>query len=192
MNYLICWIENNIKKWEMVKKADWEEFAMELLLNVNIDKHSIFIVPESSILSGIWLCPDTHKSNKVDFFNFFDDLGIKYEKPKISDDAQTLANKYKEEHHTLYGWISPTGQYFHCEYQGHNSLADNICFGMIETNNPSFYLETHGWIKIFKPFSGGKYSVYMGENCIANDNQIKTLEGLGLLNANGISTILIK
>lgn len=191
-NYLICWVKNKKKYWEMVKKTDHQEFLMELLLDEKVDKHTIFVVP-MDLVSGIWLCPETHKSKRVDFCNFHEDFGLKYEKPQVSNKAKQMTETYKENYaDTKYGWISPTGEYLHCEYEGHNSLADNICFGMIQTNNASRWLEEHGWIKIFKPLGVGTYSVFMGDECVANDEQIKTLEKLNLMNAHGISSILLK
>lgn len=45
MNYLICWEENHIKKWEMIKEEDNNNFSMNLLRNPNVNKHSIFVIP---------------------------------------------------------------------------------------------------------------------------------------------------
>ena len=194
MNELICWVENGIQKWAMIKKSDFTSFGMELLTNKNVDKHTIFIIPESSIFSGLWLVPETHKSNRVDFFHFHEDIGIKYEKPKVSEKAKELTEKYEEKYQTdtKYGWISPEGKYFHCDYQGHSSLADRICFGMVDTDNPERYLEEHGWCKIYKSLFSNKYSVYVGGNYCLTDAQMKVLIGMELDTAEGISEALCK
>lgn len=71
-NYLICWEENNIKQWDMVKEDDHQSFLMNLLLTEKVNQSSIFVIPTTGI-SGIWLDPGNHKSNRVDFWNFFED-----------------------------------------------------------------------------------------------------------------------
>lgn len=189
---LICWTEKSVQKWAMIKDKDFQEFGMELLTNKHIDPHTIFIIPTHSILSGLWLAPEKHKSNRVDFFRFYEDFGTPYEKPKISRENEEFVKKKKVESDTKYGFISPDGRYFHCGYQGHSNLADNICFGMVETNNPERYLEEHGWCKIFKSLFHDKYSVYVGGKHTLTDAQMKTLIRMELDNAEGISEALCK
>ena len=53
-NYLICWEENNIKQWDMVKEDDHQSFLMNLLLTEKVNQSSIFVIPTTGI-SGIWL-----------------------------------------------------------------------------------------------------------------------------------------
>ena len=40
-NYLICWEENNIKQWDMIKEDDHQSFLMNLLLNEKVNQSSI-------------------------------------------------------------------------------------------------------------------------------------------------------
>lgn len=192
INNLICWMEDDVQKWAMIKNKDFQEFGMELLTNKKIDPHTIFIIPEHSILSGLWLSPDTHKSKRVDFFHFHEDFGKPYKKPKISKENEEFVRTKRSENDTKYGFISPDGRYFHCEHQGHSSLADNICFGLIDTNNPERYLEEQGWCKIFKPLFNNKYSIYIGGKHTITDAQMKTLTKMKLDTANGISEMLYK
>ena len=77
-------------------------------------------------------------------------------------------------------------------FQGHVNLADRICFGMADTNNPERYLEEHGWCKVFKGISYDKYSVYVGDKHTITDAQMKTLISLGLDNAYGLSEMLCR
>lgn len=193
-NYLICWIEKAEKKWDMVKETDFNDYGMKLLCNKDVDAHSIFIIPTSGFIQGIWLQPENHKSRSVDFWNFHEDLGIKYEKPKLDKDQQKIVDEINEKtsENTKYGWISPEGRYFHCGYQGHIALADRICFGMTDTNNAERYLEEKGWCKIYKPLLEEQYSVYVGEKHVITDAQMKTLIGLGLENAKHLSEMLCK
>lgn len=192
INNLICWMEDDIQKWAMIKNKDFQEFGMELLTNKKIDPHTIFIIPEHSILSGLWLSLDTHKNKRVDFFHFYEDFGKPYEKPKVSKENEEFVRKKRSKSDTKYGFISPDGRYFHCEYQGHSSLADKICYGLVETNNPERYLEEQGWCKIFKPLFDNKYSIYIGGKHTITDAQMKTLIKMKLDTANGISEMLYK
>lgn len=71
-NYLICWEEDDVKKWDMIMEKDRNAFLMNLLQNSNVNKHTIFIIPcYGGFVSGIWLWKNTHKSSHVDFWNFF-------------------------------------------------------------------------------------------------------------------------
>ena len=58
-NYLICWEENNIKHWDMIKEDDHQSFLMNLLLNEKVNQSSIFVIPTTGI-SGIWLDSGSH------------------------------------------------------------------------------------------------------------------------------------
>ncbi len=195
MNNLICWKESRTKKWDMIKDQDRDTFLLNLLTNPKVDKHTIFIIPVNSIFSAIWLWTETHKSGRVDFYHFHEDFGVEYKKPvpasdmnkRIVDDIENRQGK-----NTKYGWISPDGRYFHCNYQGHSTLAHNICYGMIDTDNSELYLEEHGWCKIYKPLSNNQYSVYVGGKHTITDAQMKTLIKMGLENAHGISAMLVK
>lgn len=190
LNNLICWKEKRTKKWEMVKEEDRNAFCYELLLNPSVDKHTIFIIPCNAIFGAIWLWPKNHKSSRVDFYDFFNDFGEKYIAPEVPEHAKAILEEVeaKTSPNTKYGWVSPEGTYFHCEYQGHINLADKICFGMIDTNNSEKYLEDHGWCKIFKPLGERKYTIYVEDKL--TDEQLKTLQAMELDNAYGISRYL--
>ncbi|MGF7011970.1 hypothetical protein M2146_002524 [Lachnospiraceae bacterium PF1-22] len=188
-NDLVCWEENSIKRWEMVKKSDSEVFLLNLLQDSCVDKHTIFIIPTSG-LSGIWLWAQTHKSNRVNFFNFFEDFGAKYEKPKIKKDTEKVLKEVHKKRNTKYGWISPEGKYFPCDYGGHSSLAYDICFGMVETNNSERYLEENGWCKIFKPLFSEGYDVYVDKDHSITDQQLETLISMGLDKKKSVSEML--
>lgn len=61
-NNLICYEENKIKKWEMIKDSDRNNFLLNLLQNSKVDNHTIFIIPCSGFVQGIWLWKDSHKA----------------------------------------------------------------------------------------------------------------------------------
>lgn len=193
-NQLVCWEENTIKKWEMIKEKDNNNFMLNLLQNHDVNKHSIFIIPCNGLLGGIWLWKYTHKSSRVDFWNFFEEYGTEYIPPAVKEENKdTLKELYeKNSDNTKYGWISPDGKYFHCGYQGHIALADKICFGMVETDNAELYLEEHGWCKVYKSLFEDNYKVYVGGKYTISDAQMKTLVRLGLDNADDLSKMLCK
>lgn len=193
-NQLVCWEENTIKKWEMIKEKDNNNFLLNLLQNHDVNKHSIFIIPCSGLISGIWLWKYTHKSSRVDFWNFFEEYGTEYIPPVMKEENKdTLKELYeKNSDNTKYGWISPDGKYYHCGYQGHVALADKICFGMVETDNAELYLEEHGWCKVYKSLFEDNYKVYVGGKYTISDAQMKTLIRLGLDNADDLSKMLCK
>lgn len=188
-NDLICYEENSIKKWKMVNKDDTNSFLLELIQNKKVNPKSVFIIP-TSFVSGIWLFPKFHKSNRVDFWNFFEDYGYNYKKPKLSDKSKRILKEVNNSKkvNTKYGFISPEGRYYHCDYQCHYNLADKICFGMVDTTNAEDYLTRHNWIKIYRPISGGSYAIYTHGKI--NDDQLKTLVKMELDKVDSISDFL--
>lgn len=188
-NNLVCWVEDSLKQWDMIKEKDLNGFLTELLIKDSVDNHTIFIIPANGFLSGIWLWYKSHKSNRVDFFNFFEDFGIPYKSPKIREKADIIAKEIDENNtiNSKYGFISPDGRFFHCDFQGHNNLAYSICFGMVDTNNPERYLEDNGWIKIYNSVRGGHYAIYLKEGFKITDEQLETLISMGLDKAYGVS-----
>ena len=57
-------------------------FLLNLLNNKSVDTDKIFVIPISGFVSGIWLIPDKHKSNRVDFWNFHENYGCERPNPK--------------------------------------------------------------------------------------------------------------
>jgi len=112
--------------------------------------------------------------------------------------AANLAKKIEEEndfkHNSLFGFISPEGKYYHCDYQGHHELASRICFGQFETNNPEEQLISKGWCKIYNPIDHShRYAVYVDTihgHTITNAQMNKLIE-LGLDKAKDISDMLL-
>lgn len=193
-NHLICWEEaNGTKKWEMVPKKDVNGILLELIQDPDAKKETIFIVP-TTMMEGIWLFPDFHKTKRVDFYRFFEDYGSQYVRPKLSENTMQIIEEVNEKRgeETKYGFVSPDGRYFHCDYQGHGALADNICFGMVDTNNSELYLQDHGWCKIYKPLGSRKYNIFLGEKSRMTDAQAKTLIKMGLDTVEDFSNMLLR
>lgn len=94
---------------------------------------------------------------------------------------------------TKYGWISPDGRFFGCDYGGHSSLAADIVGEIQYVRDPERHLEDLGWMKVLNGCgTGRRYSVGMGEGKCITDEQIKTLERMGLSEAYGVSAYLWK
>lgn len=192
MNYFVGYEEDNIKKWEVIPEKDRDSFLMSILMNTKIDNHKVFVIPLNGMIEGIWLYPKNHKSSRVDFWNFYEDYGQCYVRPEIYERAEELAEELEDQigYHTKYGWISPEGKYFHCEFQGHIGLARRICFGVYQTDNPERYLEEHGWCKIYKPLLKNQYSIYVHEDFKLTDAQLQTLISMELTTNCNISQYL--
>lgn len=55
VNNLVCWIENNTTKWNMITNEDTNAFLLNLMQTDDVDLHSIFIIPTNGFVQGIWL-----------------------------------------------------------------------------------------------------------------------------------------
>ena len=195
---LYCYKENNIQKWVMSDRDNDREVIMNVLMNPAVDKSSIFSIPAETLMFGvIWVWQQAHPNPSRSIWSFFEE----YNNPQMDiphfEEAKRLAEDMKKEdelvHNSKYGFISPDGRYFHCDYQCHISLARDICFGQFETNNPERYLEEHGWCKIYNPVDNNyRYAVYIGGNYTLTEEQMSKLIELGLDNAKNISEMLVK
>ena len=63
---------------------------------------------------------------------------------------------------------------------------------MVDTDNAERYLEEHGWCKIYKSLFEENYHVYVGNNYVITNAQMKTLIKLGLDDAEDLSKMLCK
>lgn len=193
---LICYKESRTQKWIMTDRDNDDEVIMNLLLNEKVDKHSIFIIPVCGVPFGaIWLWTKTHGKSKCNLYNFFEEYNIKQPNIEQYEEAKQIADECKEERyekqHSKYGFISPSGEYYSCQFEGHHHLAYEICFGQFETNNPERCLEEHGWCKIYRPLGSRQYDIYLANNYILTEAQFKVLQSLGLDNCRSISEFLV-
>jgi hypothetical protein len=195
---LYCYKENDIQKWIMSDRDNDKEVLLNILMNKNVDKASIFAIPAEGLMFGvIWIWQEAHNDASQSIWEFFEEYNRPQTELPKHEEATELAHKIEKEedfkHNSLFGFISPDGRYFHCDYQGHHSLAYDICFGQFETNNPEKYLEEHGWCKIYSPYNkDNKYAVYVGGNYVLTKEQMNKLSELGLENAKNISDMLVK
>lgn len=69
------------------------------------------------------------------------------------EDPLTLDEMYSHELDKFkYGWISPDGILYACEYRDHRRCADDICYFLYgkDYRSSEDVLETHGWIRVVK------------------------------------------
>lgn len=86
-----------------------------------------------------------------------------------------------------FGWISPDGQTFPCDYHGHFDLAKKLAgtLGVHDDRpmrNPELLLEQHGWVKVTKdPFgpAGKLRSAILASRMYITRTQARTLADLG-------------
>lgn len=194
---LYCFKEKNMQKWIMSDEDNDEEILLSIVANPDIDRSSIFCIPAVAlIMSGIiWLDTDFHSKARGDIYDFFNEYNLKQPNIALNETIKQIAAEAKEEKafktNSKYGFISPDGKYFHCDYQGHSSLAYDICFGQFETNNPEKYLEEHGWCKIYNAMDH-KYAVYVGGKYVLTKEQMDRLTELGLDEAKDVSKMMVK
>lgn len=86
-----------------------------------------------------------------------------------------------------FGWISPDGRTFPCDYHGHFDLAKKLVEALGNHSdrpmlNPELFLEQHGWVKVTKdPFgpAGKLRSAILASRMYITRMQAKTLADLG-------------
>ena len=192
---LVCYKEGRTQKWIITSEENDEEILTELMLNPKVDNSTIFIIPVYGImLGGIWLYG--HENRRFDFNKFFEEFGKKQTRIQISEKTKKIVTESNAERRekidSKYGFISPNGKYYRCEFEEHHNLAYDICTYRydIDTNKDAErYLEEHGWCKIFRPFEHDqRYAVYVSDKL--TKGQYETLQKLGLENAKNVNILL--
>lgn len=79
----------------------------------------------------------------------------------------TLNERFPMDKPVNYGWLSPLGKFYPCEYEEHFELAEVICKEILNIDikmsheyfNGEDYLEKHNWGKVTtgNPYSNNKY-----------------------------------
>ena len=192
---LVCYKEGRTQKWIMTSDDNDEEILIELMINPKIDNSTIFVIPVSGLMFGGIRLDDSNWI-KLNFFKFFEEFGKKQPKIQVSDNTKEIIAKSEAERRekldSKYGFISPNGKYFRCEFEGHHDLAYDICtyrYDIDINEDPERYLEEHGWCKIYNPFlHNQRYAVYVNDKL--TKDQYETLQKLGLENAKHISVLL--
>lgn len=171
--YFVMWRHNDENHWEAVSKEKFSPLC-EKLLNEGINPASMFI---SAGDITHWIFPNYHKGKKqlwmAELYREINGTSVPsdYSGPRVKPREQPKQSD------ALYGYISPDGRYFHCEYVGHSALARKIVGKLYDVNDASRFLEDNGWLVIYHdPFHIGQYNVGMGLNKVMTDQQLATIE----------------
>lgn len=171
----VGWVHKGIKSFEVVPKSQYGTLLEKLLLEKGVHPGAIFI---SKMTLCHWIAEDYHNGYKtVNIYDFWDELNnigdarTTYKKPKLKEEPKKSDSKY--------GYISPDGRYFQCEYYGHSALEREIVGKLEKIDNPQQYLYDKGWLCIYHdPFACGSYAIQMGHKKSMTNEQLKMLDML--------------
>ena len=209
---LICYKEGRTYKWVVSTNKNEESLLYLLMVNPKIQLESIIIIPifGLSFVGAVRM----GSQKKFEFYDFFKEYGeaptitTKFNREAVARKLSQIAEKSKKDKEEVvvedivktvytekYGFISPDGDYYRCEFMGHGDLAFDICD---EHNFPYFnsaeaYLEEHGWCKVYNPCDNiHKYAVYVGRDFVLTKEQFAVLQTEGLENAYGVTDYLVR
>lgn len=168
------WRHDGINYWEAVSDKRFKGLLAELL-DSGVNPASI-ILSNGGIIN--WLFPDYHKGCRTLWIsNIYDEINgagnpSDYKAPNVP---------IIEKSNDMYGYISPDGRYFRCEYGGHSNLARNIVGKINNIDDAVQHLESLGWLAIYKdPLNIGDYSIGMGIGKKMTDEQLKIIQRMDL------------
>ena len=174
------------RKWEVVAKNQIAGFLKKLLDDG---------VYPAMIMCGLpcffhWVWPEYHNcSSDVNFNKINEAIAGSEPVESMHEPVDVPAEEKKTK--DKYGWLSPDGRFFGCDYGGHSSLAHKIVGEVEYVLNPERYLEDKGLAKILSGVEGrGRYSIGMGVGKKLTDSQIKVLQRMELDHSYGISYYL--
>lgn len=173
----IGWVHKGRKNFEVIPESKVESLLKKLFFEKGVHPGAVFM---SKMTIVKWLSPQFHRGrNDVNIYKFYEQLAeindpnCYYKEPNLKSTPRKSETKY--------GYVSPDGRYFHCEYFGHSTLEREIVGKLEEVSNPQQYLYDKGWLCIYHdPFHNGTYAVQMGYRKKMTDEQLKTLERLGI------------
>lgn len=185
--YFVVWRHNGENHWEAVSDKKFANLVNKILQQ-GVNPASIFI---SAGAMCNWLFPEYHKGCRNLWINkLYDEINGTSKPSDYSGPDVPAETKVKNE--SLYGFISPDGRHFQCCYGGHSELARKIVGEFHKVSDAQRFLEDHGWLAIYHdPFNTGKYAAGMGFGKRITDEQIKTMQRIGLpTNMRGMKEIL--
>lgn len=176
----VGWVHNGKKSFEVIPETQYKSLIEKLLLKEGVHPGAIFI---SKMAMCHWIDKSYHNGKLNvwirDFWDELNNLGDKRVEYKKTDLKKEPKKSNSEKSGAKYGYISPDGRYFQCEYYGHRDLEDKIVGKLEKIDNPQQYLYDHGWLCIYHdPFACGQYAIGMGHNKTMTNEQLKILEVL--------------
>ena len=185
----IGWVHKGRKNFEVIPESKVEDLLKKLFFEKHVHPGAVFM---SKMTICNWLSPKFHKGcRQVNIYKFYDQLA-EINDPVAEYKQMDLKSTPKEER-PKYGYISPDGRYFQCDYYGHSTLEREIVGKLEHIDNPQQYLYERGWLCIYHdPFATGTYAIQMGYKKSMTDAQLKMLDVLKILhNCRGFQEYLL-
>lgn len=185
----VGWIHKGKKQFEVIPESKYESLLKKLFFEKGVHPGAVFI---SKMTLCHWIDADYHKGKKhVNIYDFYKQLA-EINEPKCEYKQLDLKSTPKKDTPN-YGYISPDGRYFKCDYYGHSSLEREIVGKFQEIDNPQQYLYDNGWLCIYHdPFNKGTYAIAMGRRKSMTNEQLKMLDRLKIPhNSHGFQDYLL-
>ena len=175
--WLINYRHNNTNYWDTIGENQMEGY-LDKLLSKGVNPTTIFI---SMLHQHSWLFSSRH--NGLRYIN----PSTFYEELEGTDKKATYTPvdvPIKKEVKSYYGFISPDGRHFRCEYGNHSELAREIVGKMEKIDDAQKHLEKQNWFVIYNDPVNHKTSMYLPYNQKVTDAQLKTIENLPITISN--------
>ena len=189
-SYVFMWEQpDGERKWEAVKKGQVEGFLKKLIEDYGVHPATVMCAYAPILFHWVW--KEYHRISDVNFHKINEEI-YGTEPAELSKHKPVDVPIKKEKPEIKYGWLSPDGRFFGCDYGGHSNLADKIVGSVQYIANPERHLEDIGWAKILSGNRclGKQYAIGMGIDKKLTDAQLKTLQRMKLDDAQGISYFL--
>ena len=187
-NYLFLWERPDGERcWEAVTKEQVKGF-LEKLISDGVNPATVIVAYTPILFHWVW--KEYHRGlSDVHFPKINEE--IYGAEPVAESNHKPVDVPVEKKPETKFGWIAPDGRFFGCGYGGHSNLASRIVGEIEYVLDAEQRLEKLGWAKVFKGIdSRERYTVGMGAGKKLTDAQLRTLQGMGLGNAHGISGLL--
>lgn len=171
----VGWVHKGKKEFEVIPESKYESLLKHLFFEKGVHPGAVFI---SKMTICNWISPKFHKGCKsVNIYKFYEQLAeindpvCEYKEPNLKSIPKKESPNY--------GYVSPDGRYFHCDYWGHASLEREIVGEVEKIDNPQQYLYNKGWLCIYHdPFNKGTYAIAMGRKQHMTNEQLHMLDVL--------------
>lgn len=185
--WLLLWEGADGKRcWEAVKDDQMNGFLQKIIREGALPA-TVMVAYAPMLFHWVW--KKFHKGlSNVDFNRINEEI---YGTEPVGEHKPVDVPVEKKKPEMKFGWIAPDGRFFGCDYGGHTSLAREIVGEIQRISDPEQHLEGLGWAKVFSGTGTGKrYTVGMGVEKKLTDDQLRTLQKMGLDDAYGISNLL--
>lgn len=188
-SYVFLWEgPDGERRWEAIEKKQIDGF-LEKLITDGVHPATVMVGYAPMFFHWVWKKFHRGLSN-VNFHKINEEI---YGTEPPTENAHKPVNVPVREEPPAkkFGWLSPDGRFFGCDYGGHSNLASRIVGEIHYISDPEQHLEGLGWAKIYSGTgTGERYSVCMGLGRKLTDHQLKTMQDMGLDRAYGISSFL--